>query len=116
MEVLPMDIGWFRDLVICIWGLVATVVVIFVAVLSYSLYRRTRSVLNSVEAVSNRAASVVDSVEDISKAIKDIVAYVGDEMVRPVIQVTALIQGVRQGIDAISRLFRKGEQEGGKDD
>jgi hypothetical protein len=110
-----MDIGWFRDLVICIWGLVATVV-IFLAVLSYSLYRRTRSVLNSVEAVSNRAASVVDSVEAISKAIRDIVAYVGDEVVRPVIQVTALVQGIRQGIDAIGRLFRKREQEGGGDD
>jgi len=111
-----MDIGWFRDLVICISGLVITGVVIFVAVLSYSLYQRTRSVLNSVEAVSNRAASVVDSVEAISTKVGDIVTYVGDEVVKPVIQVAALVQGVRQGIETISKLFRKGQQEGGRDD
>ena len=111
-----MDIGWFRDLVICISGLVITGVVIFVAVLSYFLYQRTRSVLNSLEAVSNRAASVVDSVQAISTKVADIVTYVEDEVVKPVIQVAALIQGVRQGVDAISKLFRKREQEGAGND
>jgi len=112
-EVMPMDIGWFRDFVICIWGLVATVVVIFVAVISYLLYRRTRAVLNSMEAVSNRAASVLESVEAVSTTVREVAAHVGETMTDPVLQVIALVRGVRQGIDAISKLFRKGEQEGG---
>jgi len=93
-----MSIDWFRDLVMCIFGLVATGVFIFVAVLSYSLYRRTRSIL--------------DSIKTTSRTIQGISSYVADEAVKPVTQVVALIQGIRQGIDAIREIFRK--KEGGK--
>ena len=94
-----MGIEWFRDLVICIWGLVATGVVIFIAVLAYSFYHRTRSVLDSIEATSA-------SIHQISSEVRD-------EVVKPVIQVVSLIQGLCQGIDIISRFFKK--QEGERD-
>ena len=94
-----MSIDWLRDLVICIFGLVATGVFVFVAVLLYSLYRRTWSIL--------------DSIETISKTIQGITSYVGDEVTKPLIQVVALTQGIRQGINTISKFFKK--QEGGKD-
>ncbi|MCX6008767.1 MAG: hypothetical protein NTW48_01785 [Chloroflexi bacterium] len=96
-----MDIGWFRDLVICISGLVITVVVILVAVLAYLLYKRTRSVLNSIEATS-------ETIHGISSAVKD-------EIVSPIVQLVALVRGVLQGIDLVSRFFKKEEQEGGRD-
>ena len=94
-----MSIDWFRDLVISISGLVLIVVLIFIAVLAYSLYRRIRSILDSVRATS--------------RTIQGVSSYVGDEVVKPVAQIVALIQGVRQGIDAASKLFRK--KEGGRD-
>jgi hypothetical protein len=97
-----MDIGWFRDLVICISGLVITVVVIFIAVLSYVLYNRARSVLDSIKATSA-------TVNEISSAVRD-------EIIRPVAQLVALIRGVFQGIDLVSRFFGKKETEGGRDD
>jgi len=40
-------------------------------------------------------------------------SYFGDEVAKPVIQVVAIIQGVRQGIDAFSKFFKK--KKGGKD-
>ena len=95
-----MDIDWFRDLVICIWGLVATGVLIFAAVLSFLLYRRIRAILDSVRATS--------------KTIQGISSYVGDEVVKPVIEVAALIQGIRQGVDTIGRFFKK--KEGGRNE
>ena len=95
-----MDIDWFRDLVICICGLVATGVSIFIAVLLFSLYRRTKTILDSVKATS--------------KTIQGLSSYVGDEVVKPVIELAAIIQGVRQGIDTVSRLFKK--KEGGRND
>ncbi len=95
-----MSIDWFRDLVISIFGLVAAGVLIFVAVLSFLLYRRVRVILDSVKATS--------------KTIQGISSYVGDEVVKPVIEVAAIIQGIRQGIDTISRFFKK--KEGGKND
>lgn len=94
-----MSIDWYRDLFTCILGVVAAGVLIFVAVLSYSLYRRARSIL--------------DSIKTTSRTIQGISSYIGDEVVRPVIQVVAVVQGIRQGIDTISKFFKK--QEGGGD-
>ena len=88
-----MSLDWFRDLVICILGLVAAGVLIFIAVLLYSLYRRTKSILDSVKATV-RTIQVMSS-------------YVEEEVVKPVIQIVAFIRGIRQGIDTISKLFEK---------
>lgn len=91
-----MGIDWFRDLVICVFGLVATGVFIFIAVLLFLLYRRVRAILDSVKATS--------------RTIQDVTSYVGDEVVKPVIEVAAIIQGIRQGIDTIGKFFKKGER------
>ena len=88
-----MGIDWFRDLIICIFGLVATGVLIFIAVLLFSLYRRTRSILNSIKVTAAN--------------IQGISSYVGEGVVKPAIQMVTLIQGIRQGIDAISKFFKK---------
>ena len=95
-----MSIDWFRDLIICIFGLVATGVLIFVAVISFALYRRIRP--------------IVDSIKTTSRTIQGISSYVGDEVVKPVIQVATFVQGIRQGVDTISKFFKK--KEGGRND
>ena len=100
MEVLLVSIEWFRDLVICVFGLVATGVFILVAILLFSLYRRARVILDSVKATT--------------KTIQGISSYVGDGVVKPVIEVAAVIQGIRQGIDTVSRFFKK--KEGDRND
>ena len=92
-----MSIDWFRDLVICIWGLVAIGVLIFVAALSYSLYRKTKPIL--------------DSIKTTSKTVEGISSYVGSEVVKPVIEIAALVQGIRQGIGTVTQFFKK--REGG---
>jgi hypothetical protein len=94
-----MDIGWFRDLVICISGLVITVVVIFIAVLAYLLYSKMRPVLDSMKATS--------------ATLQEITTTVKDEVVKPVLQFVTLIRGIAQGIELASRLFKKEEKEGG---
>lgn len=94
-----MDIEWFRDLVICISGLVVTCVVIFIAVLAYLLYNRAKSVLNSAEAIAT--------------TVREITSMVKDEVVNPVAQFVALIKGIFQGVDMVSRFFKK--TEGGRD-
>jgi hypothetical protein len=94
-----MDIGWFRDLVICISGLVITVVVIFIAVLAYLLFSKIKPVLDSMKATS--------------ATLHEITSTVKDEVVKPAVQFAALIRGIIQGIELASRLFKKEEQEGG---
>lgn len=95
-----VDIAWFRDLFLCIFGVVATVVLVFLAVLGYSLYRRLKVVLNSAKATA--------------KTVEGISTYVGDEVMKPILQIAALIQGLRHGIDSAARFFRR--REGGKDE
>ena len=94
-----MSIGWFRDLVICIAGVVAAGMLIFIAVLLYALYRRTMSILDAMQATST--------------TVKGFTSYV-DEVLRPVFQAVALVQGIRKGIEAISKFFKK-KEEGGED-
>ena len=92
-----MSLDWFRDLIISIFGLVATGVFIFIAVLLYSLYHRARSIL--------------DSVKTTVRTIQWVTSYI-EEGAKPVIQVVALIRGIRQGVSTISKFFEK--EEGGK--
>jgi uncharacterized protein YoxC len=93
-----MDIGWFRDLVICISGLIVTVVVIFIAVLAYSLYNKIKPVLDSMKATS--------------ETLREITSTVRDEVVKPVVQFATLIRGIAQGIELASKLFKRGKKEG----
>ena len=88
-----MSIDWFRDLIICIFGIVAAGALVFLAVLLYLLYRQMKSILNSIKVTTAN--------------IQGISSYVGEGVVKPAIQVVTLIQGMRQGIDAISKFFKK---------
>ena len=97
---IEMSIGWYRDLIICISGVVASGVLIFLAVLAFSLYRRMKVLL--------------DSIKTTSKTVEGISSYVGGEVVKPLIQVVALINGIRQGMDSVSKFFKT--QKGGKND
>ena len=88
-----MDIEWFRDLVVCVFGLGATVVALFLAVLALMLYRRLRPILDSVKATT--------------KTVENLSSTVETEVVRPLAQVAAFVQGIRQAINMVSRFTKK---------
>ncbi len=90
-----MSIEWYRDLIIFISGIVLTVVLIFTTVLSYLLYRRVTKILDSAKAVS--------------RTVEGASSYVADEVIKPLVQAVTLFQGVRQGIDTMSKIFKKKE-------
>jgi hypothetical protein len=93
-----MSIEWFRDLSITILGFVTTAVLIFTAILVYRLYRTIRSTLLLVKAASK---SVYDTVTQVQEGIK------------PLLSILELIQGIRGGFQGISKMFKKGSNEGG---
>ncbi len=90
-----MDLAGWRDLVIIIWGLIATVAFIFLCIIAYLFYRRTMSLLESADVVVNKVADIVD--------------YADKEVIRPVTQLGTLIQGIVQGISLFSNMFKKKE-------
>ena len=95
-----MSIEWFRDLVVCIFGLGVTVVVIFLAVLAFLLYRRLRPVLDSLKATTR-------TVENLSSCVEA-------EVARPLAQVAAFVQGIRQAVNLVSRFTKRKDAD--KDD
>lgn len=94
-----MSIEWFRDLVISIFGLGATVALIFIAVLAFLLYRKLRPILNSLKATT--------------KTVEDISSTVEEEVSRPLAQIAAFVQGISKVVSLVSRFSRR--KEGGKD-
>jgi len=102
-----MEIAWFRDLVICILGLVVVIVFILFAILSYVIYRKIRPILDSAGSISTSAKGIVSDVRESIDTVKE-------EAMSPLIQLVAVIQGVRQGIDVFNKFFKK--DQGGSDD
>ena len=94
-----MSIEWFRDLALCIFSLGAIVVIIFIGVLAFLLYRKLRPILNSLKATT--------------KTVENISSCVEEEVSRPLAQVAAFIQGISQAVSLVSRFSRR--KEGGKD-
>ena len=92
-----MSIEWFRDLVVCIFGLGVTVVVVFLAVLAFLLYRRLRPVLDSLKATT--------------KTVENLSSCVEVEVARPLAQVAAFVQGIRQATSLVKQFTRKKEED-----
>ena len=88
-----MDMEWFRDLAIVILGFGVTIVVIFIGILAFTLYLKMRPMLDS-------AKSTVKRVEHIS-------ATVEEEVSRPLAQLAAFVQGVRQAVSLFSGFARR---------
>jgi hypothetical protein len=96
-----MGIEWFRDLSITILCFVTTAALIFAATLAYRLYRALTSTLLSVKAASQSISDTVTLVQ---------------EGVKPLIGILAMIQGIRQGFECVSKMFKKESNEGGDSD
>ncbi|MFC1967170.1 hypothetical protein ACFLV2_00780 [Chloroflexota bacterium] len=88
-----MSMEWFRDLVICIFGIGATVVLVFIGILALMLYRKISPILDSSKAAV--------------KAVQDISACVEEEVARPLAQVAAFVQGITQAVGLFSRFSKK---------
>ncbi|MCK4863293.1 MAG: hypothetical protein KAS25_03305 [Dehalococcoidales bacterium] len=92
-----MDIVWFRDLVICIFGLGAAIAVIILAVLALILFVRIQPIIKSAKTTTR-------TVENISSCIED-------EVVKPLAQVAAFVQGIRQAAGMFGRFTKKKEED-----
>lgn len=90
-----MSIEWFRDLVLCIFGLAAAVAAIILVVLAFLLYFRVKPILDAIKATSRTVANISSSVEE--------------EVAKPLAQIMAFVQGIRQAIGLVSRFTKKEE-------
>jgi hypothetical protein len=97
MGVATVSIEWFRDLVICIFGLGATVAVIILVVLAFMFYFRLKPLLDSMKKTAGTVAKITSTVET--------------EMAGPMAQIISFVQGIRQAIGLFNRFFKREEEE-----
>ena len=90
-----MELSSWRDIILIIWGLVATVAIVFISVILFLFYRKTSSVLDSTDLMVAKVGNIVD--------------YVEKEVVRPVSRLGTMIQGIMQGISIFGSIFSKKE-------
>jgi hypothetical protein len=102
-----MGIEWFRDLFICILGAIAIVVLIFIAILAYSIYRNSQFLIGAIEALCQRADKVIDNLETTSETVRGITTNIKQAMTDPLAQLIAIVQGIRQGINMVNKFFKK---------
>ena len=88
-----MSIEWFRDLVIVIFGLAATLVTIFLAVLAFLIYRKLRPAIDSIRKTAK-------TVENFSSCMQAGVAW-------PL----AFVQGIRSAMGFVKKCAKREEEE-----
>ena len=92
-----MTIGWFRDLVIIIFGLVGAGFLIIIAVIALTLFRRLKMILDSLKVTSAN--------------IEEISAVAREQMVRPIVQVGSIFQSIAKWIEVIGGFLKRNKKE-----
>jgi hypothetical protein len=90
-----VSIGWFRDLVLCIFGLGATAAIIILVVLAFLFYFRLKPMF--------------DSMKKTARIVENITTTVEEEVAGPLAQMASFVQGIRQAFNLFNRFARKGE-------
>lgn len=90
-----MSIEWFRDLVLCIFGLTTTVVVLLIGVLVFICYRRI--------------TPIIDSVKTTTRTVENLTSAVEEQVAEPLAKVAAFVQGVRQAVSLVGGLRKNKE-------
>jgi hypothetical protein len=95
-----MDIEWLRDLFLIIFSITFVVVSIFLVVLAYRFYQHARITLTNIASTA--------------RAIQNVTSAAGSQVIMPLAQISAIVHGIRQGIQEINKLFgkNKGEKNG----
>jgi len=88
-----VGIDWFRDLAIVVLGFGVTIVAVFIGVIAIMMYLKLKPILDSAKSTAKR-------VENIS-------ATVEEEVSRPLAQLAAFIQGIRQAVGFFSGFVKR---------
>lgn len=92
-----MGIEWFRDLVICVFGILATISLVVMTALAFMWYRRAKPIMESIKKTTQ-------SVENLSSCVEM-------EVARPLAQVASVIQGVRQAVGMVNRFTHRKDDD-----
>ena len=87
-----MSIEWLRDLVIIIFGVVATIVSVILALVLLSFYRQMKSIEETRDAILAAAKSI---------------SQVGSEVIAPLLRSSIVFQVISQVAELVMSMFEK---------
>ena len=91
-----MDLAWWRDLVIVIWGLISAIAAVCICIVVFLLYKKLVPLVEDANIVVGKVGDVVD--------------FTKEEVISPVVQFASAAQGIVQGITLIADIFKKKEK------
>jgi hypothetical protein len=91
-----LGLSTLRDLILVIWGLVASVTAIYLCILISVFYKRLSRFLSSMNMAALKVGEIVDHAQE--------------EVFAPLKQIGALLRGVTQAFTFIDKLFNKKEK------
>ena len=91
-----MELSSLRDLVLVIWGLIASVAIIYLCVMVGILYRRINIFLSSMNTAALK--------------VREIAGKVQEEVFTPLSQIGSFLRGINQSIAFINKLFNRKER------
>jgi hypothetical protein len=91
-----MDLSWWRDLVIVVWGLITTIAAVCICIIVFLLYKKLVPLVENADMVVGKVGDVVD--------------YTREEVISPVLQFTSTVEGIVRGITLIADIFRRKEK------
>jgi len=93
-----MSLAELRDLFIVIYSLLAIGATIFLLVLSFLLFRKVRSILDSGRATIGN--------------VRDMTSLVSKEIIKPLAVIAGMVQGLHRALEFMSRSSKR--KEGGR--
>jgi hypothetical protein len=94
-----MVIGDFRDIVIIVTGIIEIILLITFVVVVLLIYNKLKPILKDIE--------------EITAATRKVTTYIASGIGNPAVQIFALVNGIRKGIEAISKAFRRKKADHG---
>ena len=91
-----MELSWWLDLVIVVGGFIGILIGLVILLLVVSIYRKT-------SILFNRSNRVMDSIEKAACNVENFTQYATKELIKPIIEISALFQGLKAGLGSIFR-------------
>ena len=102
-----MDIGWFRDLIIIITGVIEIILLIVLGILSFSIYKKVQELSLSAKKITTSANEVVDKAKVTVDNFARVSSFARSEIAEPLIKTASVVQGVSAGLDTIMGFFQR---------
>ena len=84
-----MDLSSFRDIMLIVWGLIASAAIIYLCVVIAKIYRQTTSTMVAINIAAEKVKAIADQANK--------------EVVEPLSKIGSMLRGISQGM----RFFNK---------